>query len=130
MYFSFDNIGKDLSNYADVFNDFDYGTPTDEDDVYCNNCGYPLVSFLESGYVGCSKCYSEFKKYAYELAQSTHGRLDHVGKVPRGGTNKNIKMREIERLEVEKERAVKSEDYIKANEIKKQLERLRGNNNG
>lgn len=122
MYFPFDNIASNLSPFSDILND-DYHY--EEQEICCSKCKTKLSDFLDTGFVGCAHCYDEFKDYAISLAQDVHGRATHVGKVP-NLNSKFTKSRELERLINEKNLAVKNEQYIKADELKKQIEKLRG----
>jgi protein arginine kinase activator len=40
----------------------------------CPNCGYEFAEFLETGFLGCSKCYeafgNELEPYIEEIAES------------------------------------------------------------
>lgn len=94
-------------------------------DRVCPRCGTKLSEFVDSGFVGCSQCYRVFKEDALELAANVHGRTAHIGKTPPIEATKAAKKREIERLEAEKERASRAEDYLRANELKLQIDRLR-----
>ena len=121
MIFPFDNAINTLSKTMQDFSD-DW-MPRRE--IYCKSCGTSLSSFLDTGFVGCSDCYDAFRSNAIQLAADIHGRVQHVGKVPKSETTKAAKKRELERLIAEKDRAVKSEDYIRADELKSQIARLR-----
>lgn len=93
--------------------------------ITCKDCKSTLEDFMDTGFVGCSKCYDVFKDYAREFAFDVHGRAKHIGKVPKSEVTKASKKRELERLIKEKEIAVKNEDYLLADEYKARIARLR-----
>ena len=123
MFFPLDSIADTLANYNDLINTNGYVYSSK--DIFCKKCKRSLSDFLDTGFVGCAECYNSFKNQALELARDYHGRLKHVGKVPRAEVTKSAKKRELERLMREKDEAAKREDYIRANELKMQIERLR-----
>ena len=124
MNFFFDSIANELSSFSDVLDGYD-NSLFNRKEIYCKKCGTKLSYFMDTGFVGCANCYETFKDYAEELARNIHGRINHVGKVPKGEATRSAKKRELERLILEKEQAAKNEDYIRANEIKIQIARLR-----
>jgi len=122
FYNQFEKIATELSKFKfDVDDDFRYTKSS----VVCKNCGTTLQDFLDTAFVGCTKCYEMFKQYAINSAIDFHGRANHIGKVPKIEQTKASKKRELERLIREKELAAKAEDYILANELKVKIARLR-----
>lgn len=93
-------------------------------DVVCLKCKTTLKSFLDTGFVGCSRCYEAFKPYSRSLAMDIHGRVNHIGKVPKAEVTKASKKREIERLKQEENNAVLAKEYLIADGINKQIQRL------
>jgi len=123
MFFSpFDKVANDLFKMKNEIEEEYYGM---RNNISCKVCGTRLVDFLDTGFVGCARCYDVFKPYAKELALDIHGRIGHVGKVPRVEVTKASKKRELERLIREKEIAAKKEDYDLAKELKAKIDRLR-----
>lgn len=122
MNFNFTNVTDNLSQYSDVLQSQE---PNHQKVVVCENCGTTLDDFMDSGFVGCAECYKTFAVHARKFAEDMHGRAIHVGKVPKAEATKAMKRRELEKLIAEKDMAVKSEEYLKADEIKKKIEKLR-----
>lgn len=118
----FDNAVNSLFKTKQDFDNDDFSINRR---IYCKNCGTSLNDFLDTGFVGCAQCYETFRTYALKLAEDIHGRGIHIGKVPKGESGKTAKRRELERLIREKEIAVLNENYIKADELKMQIKRLR-----
>lgn len=120
MAFNFDDIAQNLNQYSDVLE-----APSQPKKVIvCDNCGTTLDDFLDTGFVGCAECYKVFSVHARKFAEDMHGRAIHVGKVPKAEATKAMKRRELEKLIAEKDVAVKSENYLRADELKKQIARL------
>ena len=91
----------------------------------CKYCKTTLQDFLDTGFVGCARCYDLFAKQAKEFAFDIHGRANHVGKFPSREVTKQSLRRELDRLVREKEKAVRDEDYITADQLKNKIEQLR-----
>ena len=81
---------------------------------------------MTTGFVGCADCYKVFKDYLREFTLDIHGRSIHVGKVPKIEASKAAKRREIEKLTKLENDAVKSKNYIMAEEYKNRIIALQG----
>ncbi len=101
-----------------------------DDDLFnekvCPRCNVSLAEFLKSGVVGCAHCYEVFKNEATQMLLQKQGCFSHVGKISSKHISK-IKIKEkIEELERQKEQAAKDEDFIVAESLKNQIEKLKG----
>ncbi len=96
-----------------------------QQEIYCKRCRTSLSDFLDTGFVGCSKCYDTFLPYAKDMALEIHGKCNHIGKMPKAESTFAVKKRELERLISEKQRAVSEENYILADELKHKIDKLR-----
>ena len=124
MYFNpFDKVASELDKMKIQMQEDYYGSRTLN--LTCKYCKTELQDFLDTGFVGCAHCYDVFKSYAKELAVDIHGRIGHVGKVPKIELTKASKIRELERLIKEKDIAAKKEDYDLAKELKAKIDRIR-----
>jgi protein arginine kinase activator len=90
----------------------------------CEACGLAYKEFRESGRLGCSDCYSTFKEQLKPLLRRIHGSNIHTGKSPRSSQGVFEKRREIENLKVELRRAVESEEFEKAADIRDKIKDL------
>ena len=125
MFFNpFDKVANDLFKMKSEIENEYYGQMKNTNQV-CRYCKTTLQDFLDTGFVGCMRCYDVFKQYAKELALDIHGRPSHVGKVPKVELTKASKKRELEKLIKEKEIAAREEDYDLAKELKAKIDRLR-----
>ena len=92
----------------------------------CARCQVSLSEFLRSGVVGCAHCYEVFKTEVHSLLLQKQGNFNHIGKISSKHFSK-IKIKEkIEELEKEKEIAAKEENFIVAEALKNQIEKLKG----
>ena len=125
MYFNpFDKVANDLFKMKSELEQEYYGQMRNYS-VVCRYCKTNIQDFLDTGFVGCARCYEAFKAQARELALDIHGRIGHNGKVPKKEVTKASKKRELERLVREKDVAVKEENYDLAKELKERIDRIR-----
>jgi protein arginine kinase activator len=90
----------------------------------CDKCGMSYEEFQKTGKLGCSDCYSIFGDMLKPLLKRVHGNIEHNGKIP-GSVSQNIKVsKEIEKLKESLNKAIQSEEYEKAAEIRDQIKGL------
>lgn len=101
-------------------------------DIRCPNCGMSFEHFLKKARFGCGECYRAFRSELEQAMRGIHGASLHRGKspvhnAPEGADNKDvIPVKEEERLEAELKKAVASEDFERAAEIRDKLKMIRG----
>jgi protein arginine kinase activator len=49
----------------------------------CKSCGTQLAKVLDTGKVGCGKCYEAFAEEIEPMVSALHGSTEHQGKTPR-----------------------------------------------
>ena len=92
----------------------------------CVRCKMVLSEILKTGIVGCAECYKNFESEIRSSILQKQGTINHTGKISSKHFSK-IKIKEkIEELEKEKEIAAKDENYIVAEALKNQIEKLKG----
>lgn len=92
----------------------------------CPKCGTSLSYVLKNEIVGCATCYKVFDEEIHTRLLQKHGSINHIGKISSKHFSK-IKIKErIEQLEHEKEKAADEENYIVAESLKNQIEKLKG----
>lgn len=95
-------------------------------DFQCEKCGTRLSDIRRDGIIGCANCYKIFENEIRELIFRNQGTVNHIGQIPSKHFSK-VKLREkIIELEREKESAIQIEDFIAAESIKNQIEKLKG----
>lgn len=92
----------------------------------CPKCHTTIFEVLRNGYVGCANCYKFFETEIRNMIIQKQGTINHVGKISSKHFSK-IKIKEkIAELEAQKEHAAEIEDYIVAEALKNQIEKLKG----
>ena len=91
----------------------------------CPNCGMTYDDFRKVGRLGCSECYTAFKRSLTSLLKRIHGSPIHVGKAPIR-LIKPSKVAKTELLELKKglERAIEEEAFEEAARLRDQIRRL------
>ena len=93
-------------------------------DVQCESCKMTYNKFRETGRFGCSNCYKAFLDKLTPLFKRVHGNTSHIGKVPNRAGTKIKTQREIEKLRLELNEAIKNEEYEKAASIRDKIRGL------
>jgi len=85
----------------------------------CAFCGMTFAAFRETGRLGCPHCYASFEGHLRGLLRRIHGGTQHVGKVylPLDPTASE-RAKRLEGLRRRLQRAVDSEDFERAAEIR------------
>lgn len=95
-------------------------------DRTCQKCGMTLSDVMKSEIVGCAVCYKTFENEIRTILLKRMGTINNVGKIPVKHFSK-VKLKEkINELEVQKEQAIKDENFIMAESLKNQIEKLKG----
>jgi protein arginine kinase activator len=90
----------------------------------CGSCGFTYSQFKDTGRLGCSECYETFREELDGLLRKIHGSIRHLGKTPQREGKVYEEASRIKRLTDELERAVVSEDYERAAELRDVLRGL------
>lgn len=95
-------------------------------DKQCPRCKTSLSEVLRSGIVGCAECYRVFNKEIQAKVLQKQGTINNQGKIATKHISK-IKIKEkLAELEAQKQKAAEAEDYIVAESLKNQIEKLKG----
>lgn len=91
----------------------------------CPFCGLTFKDFRETGRLGCPHCYSTYESHLRGLLRRIHGGTQHVGKVylPPDPTASDMEKR-LDALRRKLSRAVESEDFERAAEIRDEIRTL------
>ena len=115
----------DLSSSTRIMFD-EFGNINYIENKLCPSCKSGLADILRTGIVGCAECYKTFSSEIQNLIMQKQGAVSHFGKVSSKHISK-IKVKEkIAELEAQKEQAAKEENYIVAETLKNQIEKLKG----
>lgn len=91
----------------------------------CSFCGLTFADFRETGRLGCPHCYETYGQQLQRLLRRVHGGTQHVGKVylPPDPTASDVQRR-LEGLRRKLHRAVESEDFERAAELRDEIRSL------
>ena len=92
----------------------------------CGECGMSYNDFLKTGYLGCAKCYDEFRNALAPIIYKSQGSVTHTGKQPRI-TAQDLNRQKAAKLKKELESAVAEERFLDAQRIKDEIDKLTGN---
>jgi len=84
----------------------------------CSNCGMSFQDISQTGKLGCAECYTVFEKELEPTLRRIHGNSKHIGKIPARGGEKVLIKNKIENLKSQLQKAIASEQYEKAAEIR------------
>lgn len=111
-----------LAGLADLGSDLEVGIPTG---VKCPNCGITFEDFKRIGRLGCSQCYTTFKKSLAPLLKRIHGSLQHMGKTPGASTLKLTKeVSQLQELRQRLEKAIAQEEFEEAAKLRDHIKKL------
>jgi len=96
------------------------------EDLSCPNCHLTFESFIKQGRFGCGECYRAFRSRLEPIMRKIHGSSLHKGKLPISETKVTLPIREEERLEKELKKAVETEDFERAADLRDKLMTVRG----
>ena len=92
--------------------------------VRCPECGYDYSDFRNVGRFGCPECYRSFEAQLNPLLRHVHGSTQHAGKTPVRLGVRSASRQKILRLKEELGRAIESEDYERAAELRDEIRNL------
>lgn len=96
----------------------------------CPDCGLSFEEFTQQGRFGCGRCYTAFRSDLEPIMRKIHGASLHRGKTPESlaqgsSDSTTLPIKEEERLESELTKAIETEDFERAAEIRDKLKTLR-----
>jgi len=92
--------------------------------IKCENCGLTYSDFKKIGRLGCSECYSVFKKYLGPLLKKIHGSSMHMGKTPAKVTKVLKSKIDLSGLRYKLQKAIEEEAFEEAALIRDQIKEL------
>jgi len=101
-----------------------------QQELTCPGCGLTFEQFTRQGRFGCGECYQTFRGSLEVIMRKIHGASMHRGRRPdatvaSGESNEAVSVKEEERLEKQLRKAIESEDFERAAEIRDKLKTLR-----
>ena len=97
-----------------------------EETITCEECGLTFEEFTRQGRFGCGSCYKAFRNRLEMIMRKIHGASMHRGKTPSFEISdtesaESFSIKEEERLKDELQKAIASEDFERAAELRDKL---------
>jgi protein arginine kinase activator len=94
-------------------------------ELKCPQCGLTYTDFKKIGRLGCSECYTAFRKYLVPLLKRIHGSNVHVGKSPVKIAKAMDKEKvDLQELRQQLNKAIEMEAFEEAARIRDQIRKL------
>lgn len=91
----------------------------------CPYCGTGMSDFRETGRLGCPQCYPHFETQLQALLRRIHGSTQHVGKLYVGSdSSSEDRISRLSTLKRKLERAIETEDFETAAEIRDRIQAM------
>jgi len=119
-------LAEILSGLAKTIVSTKQGGPSE--DLVCESCGLTFDEFTQQGRFGCGECYSAFRPQLEAIMRKIHGASLHRGRNPEQTTTSGrvaLPIKEEERLEEELKKAIETEDFERAAELRDKLKIMR-----
>lgn len=101
--------------------------PQEKEDLSlrCKKCGLTYVDFKKIGRLGCSECYSTFRRYLGPLLKRIHGSSQHFGKSPAKSGKISVKKgADLETLRIRLQKAIGTEAFEEAARLRDQIREI------
>ena len=108
----------------------EFGKPEETADLAnlkCTNCGLSYKDFKRIGRLGCSECYSSFRKYLSPLLKKIHGSTQHMGKSPYQVGAKGKSKLSLTELRMRLHSAIEKEEFEEAARLRDKIRELEKN---
>jgi protein arginine kinase activator len=92
--------------------------------IKCSQCGLTYENFRKGGRLGCSECYSAFKKYLAPLLKKIHGSNQHLGKTPLKLVKVTKPKSELQELKDKLQKAIQTEEFEEAAKLRDKIRDL------
>ncbi len=105
----------------------EFGKPEEVSQVIsskCLNCGLSYQDFKHFGRLGCSECYTNFRKYLMPLLKKVHGSTQHLGKTPCKVAVRSKKKPDLADLRLRLQEAIKKEEFEQAAQLRDKIREM------
>jgi len=92
----------------------------------CDKCGMTYGKFKQLGRLGCAQCYNAFQEKLGPLVKRIQGSESHIGKVPRKAGGAITIKKEIKRLKLRLDEAIRREEFENAAVLRDKIRELEG----
>lgn len=94
--------------------------------VTCEECGLRYSEFTQTGRLGCPGCYAAFEVQLRRILRRIHGATQHAGKGPGKQEAKPSPEILVQQLQDELQRAISTENFERAAELRDKIRGLEG----
>lgn len=123
-----------LNGFTNLFNGFPFSRMMQNlahsnasGGLRCPSCGSSLEEIVESGRIGCSECYTAFRRELAPTIQNIHGKAVHMGKRPRKIHKEITDGTQLKLLRDQLQTAVAEEDFEAAAKLRDEIRALSQN---
>lgn len=115
-----------MPDFADFWGNLfgDALSPAIGDGVRCEGCGHSFRDIVDSGKVGCAKCYTTFYNQLLPSIQRIHGRTAHTGRTLPATDEQTRRKAEIESLKATLQREAAAQNYEECARLRDQIKQL------
>ena len=103
---------------------------SDVSDLKCKTCSLTYSEFRKRGKLGCSNCYTSFRKELSTIFKNIQFNSEHKGKFPKKSGAAILQRKEIENTKIFLKQAIDNEEYEEAaalrDKIKAMEKKMRG----
>ena len=96
-----------------------------KDEKKCEKCGMDYSEIKATGYLGCDNCYNTYRDELKSIIRSINGSSKHQGKMPRRFLEKKEKLTEVQKKELELNKAIEEENYERAACLRDEIKSLK-----
>lgn len=90
----------------------------------CATCGFTIDDLRRVRRFGCSECYRTFQEELNAILRGMHKGVLHIGKVPKGLMEQQVRDERLEELRTRLDQAVTSENYEEAAGLRDEIRQM------
>lgn len=90
----------------------------------CPKCGSSFDEILQLGKLGCSQCYTEFRKELLPSIEKIHGKAYHVGKKPKRYMQIQSEVNLMNELKQKLNEAIQKEEFETAAVLRDEIKKM------
>lgn len=119
------SVSPPINELLEKFVSTHSGQLPEQAQLVCEDCGLNYDDFRRDGLLGCPGCYESFEEAIESLIARAHeGAVLHCGKVPSYAGSDQIRHQRLLRLRQELKKAVLTEQYERAAQLRDEVEQL------
>lgn len=122
--------------YSNLFTDFsinqffNQGAKPIHSKKICDKCSMSLEDIMNTGKVGCDRCYEVFSSELSRSIEKIHGKSNHIGKAPRSAAGKLKQKHELAAAKEKLSRLIEAQNFEEAALVRDEIKKLESELNG